>query len=388
MFSLFHWLAKRRFPYETLIKIEISESRLLNNLKEFAALAPGNRIAPVLKSNAYGHGLLEVAQILQNARKTTGVNIPFFVVDSYFEAVALRAKGIKNHLLIIGYTRPETITRSRLFKSSFTVASLETLRSIGSPRHFIRIHLKLDTGMRRQGILPEEIDEAIQIIKNNPSLYLEGICSHLSDSDNLDQSFSETQIGIWNNAVRKIKNFFPNIKYIHLCATYGHKFSNECDANVSRLGIGLYGLADGTSISPKLNILPVLGMKTIITGTKKLKAGETVGYNNTFQAQKDMVIATIPVGYYEGLDRRVSNSGSVLLGSERIPSNIVGKVSMNITTIDITKIKNAKIGTPVVVISNDPKDANSINSMAKKYNEITYELAVHIPAHLKRIVVE
>jgi len=376
-------LAKSRYPYEPLITIEISRDRLLNNLSEFAKIAINHRIAPVLKSNAYGHGLVEVAEVLENSL------VPFFVVDSYFEVVALRTRGIKTPLLVIGYSRPDTVAGSRLKKVSFTIGSMGTLRAIVDHEEIRSpLHLKIDTGMRRQGILPEDVDEAIRLLKKHSRVAVEGICSHLSDADNADTSFTDKQIIVWNDIAEKFKTAFSELKYIHLSNTDGHRFADRVTANVTRLGLGLYGLADGDSFPSKPDLLPVLSMKTIITGVKTLKKGETVGYGNTFKALSEMLVATIPLGYCEGVDRRLSNRGTVLVGENRIPCPIIGRVSMNITTIDVTKIQSVNEGMEVTVISNNTNDPNSIVSIAKKCDTIPYEIAVKISAHLKRVVVD
>jgi alanine racemase len=248
-------LSRRRFPYEPLITIGISRSRLVHNLNEFRKLAPNGAVAPVLKSSAYGHGLLEVAKILENGKKKEDGQIPFFVVDSYFEAIALRAKRIKTPLLVIGYTRPEIIARSRLKNVAFTITGMENLEHLPREnRRMMHVHLKIDTGMRRQGIMPEEADRAIEIIKGNNSIVLEGICSHLCDADDADESFTESQIHIWNRIAKKFRDTFPSLRYWHLAATDGHYFGHDIDANVSRLGIGLVRLvgksrADGQARS-------------------------------------------------------------------------------------------------------------------------------------------
>lgn len=389
MLNLLKWLSKKRFPYEPLISVEISKKYLLQNLKEFQKLTNQNNIAPVLKSNAYGHGIVEIAKIIETACKEDpdlNKNIPFFVIDSYFEALALRSKGIKTPLLIIGYNRPQVLLNPNLKKVSYTITSLDTLQKIQKTTKNINIHLKIDTGMHRQGILIEEIPEALQIIKKNKKINLEGICSHLSDADNTDPSFTKLQIETWNNVVDKINTEFPDIKYIHLSNTYGHKYSNLIKANVSRLGIGLYGLAEG--FENNLNLKPVLQMKTIITGIKNIKKGQTVGYNNTFIANKDTTVATVPTGYFEGLNRKLSDNGFFELSKNKIMCPIIGRISMNISTIDVSEVPDIKIGDEVIIISNNPNNKNSIQSMAKITQTIPYEIVTYIPEHLKRVVVE
>jgi alanine racemase len=253
-------------------------------------------------------------------------------------------------------------------------------------RRPVTIHLKIDTGMHRQGILPEEIDRAIILLKNNPRITLQGICSHLSDADNEDASFTHKQILIWNNIVDDIKSKFLSLEYFHLSATDGHHYSPLVKANVSRLGLGLYGITE--NFIPELELQPVLQMKTIITGIKNLRTNETIGYGNTFKADHDVTVATIPVGYYEGINRGLSNVGAINVGPNRIECPIVGRVSMNISSIDISAVKEAAIGMEVVVIGNNPASRNSIQSIAKLCKMLSYEIAVYIPEHLKRVVVE
>jgi len=374
--SLYRAVFRRNSDISPLVTINIYRDALIHNLNEFRRITPHKNIAPTLKSNAYGHGITIIAKELEDEC------IPFFVVDSYFEAAILRNENVKTPILIIGYSSIEMIIRNRFENIYFTIANIESLRKLSSVANSkIIIHLKIDTGMHRQGLLLNEIDEAFEIIKSNRNIILEGICSHLSDADSHDNSFTNTQINKWNNIVKKTKIIFPNIKYIHLSNTYGHKYSNIIEANTSRLGIGLYGLANIQG----LDLKPVLEMKTIISGVKRISKGDSVGYNNTYKAEKDMIIATIPLGYYEGLDRRLSSKGYVKVNN--IFCKIVGRISMNITTIDVSEINNIKIGDVVQVISNLSNDKNSIHSISEIADTIPYEAIISIPERLRRVVV-
>lgn len=364
---------------QPLITITLSRSALLNNLNEFRKLAPGGQVAPVLKSNAYGHGQDLIARLLENEK------VPFIVIDSYFEAQAIRNNGIRTPLLIIGYSTPESIATNNLKDTSFTITSLDTLKSLlpllKNASGKIKIHLKIDTGMHRQGILPNEQNEVTEIIKKSPNLILDGICSHFADADSDDPAYTQKQISVWNDSVSYFRQQFPSLTYWHISATSGH-IHKGAEANLSRLGIGLYGLTNITG----LNLKPILEMSTIITGTKRIHNGDQIGYGGTFVAPNDMTIATIPVGYYEGVDRRLSNIGTVIL--DKIECPIIGRVSMNVTTIDVSGIKNAKIGDKVIVISRNKTDKNSIENIAKLCGIISYEIAVYIPSQLKRVIVD
>lgn len=403
------WLSRKRFPYEPLIRVQISKSRLIHNLKAFFESNPYEFIAPVIKSNAYGHGLLEIARILDQAAVSNPLfqnRLPFLAIDSYFEAVALTAQGIKTPLLIIGYTSPEIITTSRTSRIVYSISNLDILKKISQTRRAVRIHLKFDTGMHRQGLEPNEIEEALNIIMSNSKIILEGVFSHLSDSANPDDSYTRRQIRIWNDLVRKVKEKIPSVSYYHIAATDGHwqtflsqkENRDKIEANLTRLGLGLYGLAtfknqsaqigvkERVAFTNNLNLKPVLEMSTIITGLRRLPAGESVGYDRTYTTKKETLLATIPVGYYEGLDRRLSNKGFVTVSNVNCP--LAGLISMNISSLDVSAVQDPRLGDKVTVISREPDDPNSIACISTLCSSVPYEIVVHIPAHLKRVVVE
>jgi alanine racemase len=347
--------------YSPSVEVLLSKDNLISNLDFFRRKYPKARFAPVIKSNAYGHGLKQVAKILD------GEEIPFFVVDSLYEARILRAEGIKTHILVIGYAHVSNIASNNLNDVSFAVVDMEQLREMADVvSKSTRIHLKIDTGMHRHGIMISEIGEAIQILKNNNLLRLDGVCSHFSDADGENEAFTESQISEWEKVVALFKLEFADIKFFHVSATAGLKYIDRISANVVRLGLGLY-LHE-----------PVLEMRTIITSLRKLGPGEFVGYNNTFET-------TVPVGYFEGVDRRLSNIGSMKVGDRDCP--ILGRVSMNITSIDVTNIPDIKLGDEVTVISNKTEDKNSAINMARLAGTIPWEILIHVPQHLRRTIV-
>ncbi len=371
---------KRHFSkYQHIVEVLISKENILHNLSEYEKAYPDFLFAPVLKSNAYGHGLVEVAKILDKK------NLPFFVVDSLYEARFLRHHHIKTPILIIGYTLLNNIQNYNAKDFIFTIVSLEELKNLSQNiSKETKVHLKVDTGMRRQGILMEEIEELKNLFKKNPKLILEGVCSHLADADNADPTFTHKQIAEWKKVETIFKNTFSNIKYFHLSATSGVEMMDKDFTNLVRLGIGLYGI--NVTNNKKLNLKPALEMRTIVSSIRKVKAGESVGYNKTFTFEDDGQIATIPVGYFEGVDRRLSNLG--IFKIKNIFANIIGRVSMNMTMVDISKYEEINTGEPVVVVSGKEEDENSVVNIAKKINTIPYEVLVHFPAGLHRKVVK
>ena len=361
-----------------LIKIMVSKKNILDNFEEYKRHVPsGMKISPVLKSNAYGHGIKEVASMFKNKDN------PFLVIESLFEAETLRSYGISDKILLIGYFRPKMINH-KIKNTSYLVTSLEQLYQIQKIiKQKALIHLKIDTGMRRQGISIKDVSKAIKIIKSSKKIILEGVCSHLSDADNKDESFTLKQIKAWNPLVDKFKKEFNNkIKYFHLSASSGIGYLKNISSNLLRLGIGLYGFNQSQRLN--LNLKPALRAETIITTIRNLLPSDSIGYSATFKPQKPLKVATMPFGYYEGLDRRLSNKGLVKCKNEFC--RVLGRVSMNITSFDVTKIKNTKIGEKVVAISDNPEDKNSVLNISKICETIPYVILVNIPAHLRRIV--
>jgi alanine racemase len=368
-------IQKRLANYNPSVEILISRQKLLSNLKEYQNKYPNLLIAPVLKSNAYGHGLVPVAEILDKEK------IVFFVLDSLHEAMILRRAGIKSEILVIGYTQAENIKNSKFSGIAFTITSLEQLQEavkiISAP---VKIHLKIDTGMHRQGITPEQIEEAIKIIKACKYLKLEGICSHLADADNADDNFTKGQLEKWKKIILIFKNNFSTIKYFHVLATAGAIYGNQDAGNVLRLGLGLYGI--DSSPKKELNLQLVLQMRSLVSSLKKISAREAVGYNATYKIKEDAMIATVPAGYFEGVDRRLSNCGFFKIRDVFCP--IAGRVSMNITSIDVTDVPEIKLNDEVILISDNKDDKNSVENIAKLAETIPWEILVHLPQHLRR----
>lgn len=377
--KLIQKVIKPRVKYDPLIRVLIFKDALIHNLRAYQNKYPGLQIAPVLKSHAYGHGLVEVASILDKE------TLPFFAVDSFYEALVLRQARIRSKILIIGYTREELMLKKTLKDVSFAILSLESLKSLSaklkSQNYF---QLKVDTGMHRQGVLMNELAQAFSLIKSNPKIVFEGIYTHFADADNPDESFTKKQILLWNEATKHARKVFGDLKYLHAAATAGAAYASEIESNVCRLGIGLYGI----NVHPrvKLNLKPVLEMRSVLAGLKKLQAGDYLGYSRLFRAQKDMTIAIVPAGYNEGVDLRLSNKGVFQVRGQICP--IVGRVSMNITTIDVSALQDAKLEEEVVIFSRNPDHENSVENAIKACGiRNPREILVHIPAYLRREII-
>ncbi len=367
--------------YQTLNKIEISRSALIDNYTRLSTLDPGLSIAPVLKSNAYGHGIVEVANILDSQTP------PFFCVDSLYEAYQLLKAGIKTETLIMGYTDPENLKVKKL-PFQFAVYDLKTAEVLNRYQKGSKIHIFVDTGMNREGVRIEELPKFLKEIKKDKNLTIVGIMSHLASAKSDKDPLFINQVEQFKKVKRVFEKEGISPKWIHISASEPLlnpgvlKIVAEI-SNLARVGKALYGIAPKTGTPP--GCTPVLKLTTKITQIKKVKKGERVGYSGTYLAKKDLTLGVLPLGYNDGLDRRLSNIGKVIIKGIVCP--IIGRVSMNITTIDLSKIKSVKVGDEVVIYSNNPKDPNSIQKVADLCKTIDYEILVKLTEATRRITV-
>jgi len=352
--------------------VQVREDSLLHNLNQFAG---SYQLAPVLKSNAYGHGLENVARII-----TDRDDVSFISLAAYREVKQLRSAAGDVPALIIGYTPPETIISNQFTDVHFAISTLDQLTVLSEKLdHHKKFHLKIETGMHRYGVKPKNLSQAVGLIRENAHINLVGAFSHFSDAYTPDNGHTHTQIRRWNQAVAQLQESI-DITYRHVAATSGHFYRDEIDANLQRPGIGMYGITD---YAADKNLRPALSLHSFVAGTKQVAAGGSIGYNQSFRAQDDMEIAVIPIGYQEGVDRRLSNAGCVQINNSVCP--IVGKVSMNATMADISDV-DARPRDPVEIYSADPQAPNSVLNQADTADTIPYDILTGISPELERSV--
>lgn len=366
----------RRKSYKPLNKIEISKRNLVNNLKFIRSLNKDIAIAPVLKSNAYGHGITLVAKVLDE------LNCPFLCVDSIFEAYQLLNAKIKTPILIMGYVDPSNLTIKDL-PFSYVVWDFSQALEIAKYQKQAKFHIFVDTGMNREGVKLEELEELLLKFKNTPELRVEGLMSHLAIYTH-NEPYPKLQIENYQKALEISRGVGINVKWVHPAQSGGllNKYYNV-DANMVRSGIAMYGI-DRENIS-KGHLKPILSLKTKIIQIKQISKGTRVGYDSTFEAKKDVVVGVLPIGYNDGVDRRLSNLGVVEVDGVFCP--IIGRISMNVTTIDITEVKRPSLGQEVIIFSMDSKDPNSFENAAKLCQTIPHDLLVGLTPSMRREIV-
>lgn len=360
----------------------IDQNRLINNYHSFQQKFPNASIVPFLKSNAYGHDIRKIARVLNPLAP------PLFIVDSLEEAIQLTDVNITQPILILGFLNHKKLELKK-YPYQFAVSHIDTARHLNKFQPGAKIHLFFDTGMSREGISLADVPCFLEELKKLTYIHVEGVLTHLSDIDNPEPSHSaRSQIKKFKQIIKLVNHFGFSPKWKHISASAGAFKIGDTDFNLIRLGISLYGINPLESTDPSLNTIkiePVLQLNSTVTLTKTISKGCTIGYNDTFIASKDMVLGLIPCGYYHGIDRRLSNSGFVKINDTFCP--IVGKISMNMTVVDISEIKDIKVGDPVVVYSSNPNDLNSIEMVARNLNTIPHTLLLGIPECVPRILI-
>lgn len=361
--------------YYPLNEIEISKSALIHNYKYLTKLS-AVPVAPVLKSNAYGHGIEIVGKILDE------LNPPLICVDSIYEAYQLMKIKIKTPILVMGYVGRENLGVKKL-PFSFAVYTEEMLENIKEHQPHAPIHVFVDTGMHREGVPMEELSRFLKKVQKL-NLNIVGVMSHFAKPDDPKHLNTKTQIENFEKAIKIGKELKIDFKYIHLFASVGIKnvASFKRVDNLTRAGKALYGI--DTEKNSK-NLKPVLTLKSTIIQIKKLKKGEYVGYDFTFKAPRDMLTAILPIGYNDGVHRRLSNTGYVLVG--KTFCKIIGRVSMNITIIDVSNVKNISVGKKVIIYSNNSMDKNCVFNSSQISETIPYEILTHLNPATKRITI-
>ena len=359
-------------PYDAINIIEVDRERLLHNI-EFFARESKQEICPVLKSNAYGHGIEQVASIVDG-------RVNMVAVDGYFEANRIIKSTLNLRVLCMGYIKPENFDNVDVHRASFVVQTADDLRAIANvTRHKLKIHMEINTGMNRLGVKPDEIDEYLRELESHKNFELEGIMSHLADADNVDPTFTNQQVATFDECVEKImdKGFKP--KYFHIAASAGALKIKSKFANVIRLGIATYGinpLSPDDPLYDKLaeNLRPALSLKSAIAKTIDLEIGDHVSYSCTFVATKPMRVAILPLGFYEAIPRELSG----------VPP-IVGRVCMNHVIIDITGT-DLNVGDIVTVIDNDPAKFNSVERLHRDHDVFPWSFLCGLSHDIRRRV--
>ncbi|MFI3324681.1 MAG: alanine racemase [Clostridia bacterium] len=346
-------------------------------------------ICCVIKADAYGHGAVELAKEYEK------LGASFFGVSNIDEALQLRKADIRLPILIFGYTPVTDAPVLADNNISQCVYSLEYANQLSEEcvkqNVIVKIHIKVDTGMSRLGFYyqnPKEDFETIDEIRKASKLYglfPEGIFTHFASSDLKDNTFTLKQLCNFNLVLNSVKDI--NFTLIH-CANSGGTLDYENSRfDMVRAGIILYGLSPSDEVKNKLDLKPALSLKSVVSHVKKVKVGTSISYGRTFIADKDMIIATIAIGYADGYTRILSEKGAeVLVGGKRC--KVVGRICMDQLMIDLNGDNSVKIGDIVTLIGSDLNETITAEEIANLRNTINYEVICDIGARVPRVYIK
>lgn len=361
--------------------IEININSLKYNIEVLKGyIGPYVKFMAVVKANAYGHGLKEIAVHLDN--------VDGFGVANVEEGVILRELNIRKPILIMGDIFPEDIEEIIKYDITPSVSNLEIARLISrygeKEDKEIPIHIKVDTGMGRFGFLPEELLRVMDEILTLNNLKLEGIFSHFSTAGT-DKEYVDLQFRRFLELISTLerKKIFFSIR--HIANSPAVLFHTYTTMDMVRVGIAMYGINPIEMDNP-IELLPVMSLKSKILTIREIPNNWSVGYDRTFISEKPMRIGIIPIGYGDGIPFQLSNKGYFLVRGKRAP--ILGRICMDYTIIDLTNIPEAKLEDEVIIIGNQGEKSISANEIAKRCGEIPYSIITRLKGRIKRIYIK
>lgn len=367
--------------------IELDRSALKNNYSEMRRIVgPECRLLAVVKSNAYGHGLLDFSSALEK------MGVDWFGVDSVVEAEHLRDAGIKKPILVLGYTIKDSFKTAADRNISITIADFQSLKDLNSYKNkngkLPKVHLKIDSGMHRQGFFIPEVPRVIKFLKSNlPTLDIEGVYTHFSSAKN--PAFPQetiSQMNYFEEAVRIIQAAgFKPVR--HAAATSGTLVFPKSRLDMARVGIGFYGLWPShetkMAFRDKIKLRPVLTWKTIVSQLRVLPKGSRVGYDLTEELNRKSKVAVLPIGYWHGYPRALSSIGNVLIRDKT--AKVLGRICMDVLMVDVTDIKGVRIGDEAVLLGKSGKSEVSADDLALLCGTTSYEIITRINPLIKRV---
>jgi len=361
--------------HETVLEINLNAiSHNLNFYK--SKLAPKTKMMVMVKAFGYGNGGFEIAKLLEHHK------VDYLGVAFADEGISLKSAGITVPIMVLN---PETtsftaIIQHHLEPEIYSIKGLKAFLKIAEQKklkHF-PIHIKIDTGMHRLGFEEENLSELIQILKGNETIQIKSILSHMATSDDLKHdAFSKSQIALFEKLSSQLQNELHIKPIRHILNTSGISNYPEAQYDMVRLGIGLYGISNDDDEQKELENVGTL--KSVISQIRTIDAGESVGYGRRFIAEKQTKIATIPIGYADGIRRSWGHGvGYVLINNK--PAKIVGSICMDMLMVDVANI-DCKEGNAVIIFGENP----TVNFMAKQLNTIPYEILTSISQRVKRV---
>lgn len=352
-----------------------------NNVVTLKKLAPNCKMLATIKANAYGHGAVDVASAIED-------KVDIFGVATVKEGVELKVSGITKPVLLLGYLDESSFVDVILNNITITIYNKyiykKFIKFLECCDHVACVHIAVDTGMSRLGFaFDSQIDTIIDVC-NNKRLKVDGIFTHLACADKLRCKYNNIQKNNFNIVIEKLKSCGIVIPLIHTDNTAAIIKGNNTATNLIRPGIGIYGI--NPIKQKKIKLMPALELHSIIADIHLIPKGRGVSYGKIFTAKNVTKIATVAIGYADGLPREMSNKGRVLINGEYAP--IVGRVCMDYIMVDISNIICARIGDRVTIIGQQRENSITVEEVAIISNSISYEIFSQITQRTENIFVK
>jgi alanine racemase len=339
------------------------------------------KVLSMVKANAYGHGAPAVARTLAAQGSSA------FGVATVREGIELREVGIRQPVLIVAGTYPEDAELLLKFELTPVLHDILTLQSleqaIATAGRALDIHVEVDTGMGRTGLPAAELDSWLPEITRLRSLRIAGVFSHFSDAEAAHEPYTENQLRCFASVIERIRGAGIGASLLHMAKSAALITVQGSHFDLVRPGLSLYGIYPAPELQAEITLKPVLSWKTRILQLKRVPQGASLGYGRTFTTRRESVIGTLPVGYADGYHRLLSNRAFVLVAGKRAP--IAGRISMDLTTVDLTDIDGIKQGEEVVLLGSQADATISADEMASWAETISYEILTSIGARVPRI---
>lgn len=362
---------------------EVDLSKITANVKEFRRLLPGTlSLMAVVKANAYGHGAPETAAAALKGGAT------MLGVASLDEGMKLRSRGVKAPVLILGYTDPQYTDLLKEGDLTPTIFNWESARALSQQACALGMrmsfHLKVDTGMGRLGPAgPREALQLLEKVAGLPGLQLEGVFTHLACADEKDRTFTQRQLTLFCNLLAAAAGKGIHIPLKHAANTAGIIGYPDAFFDMVRVGIGIYGYYPSVAVDrDKVCLQPALTLKSRIVYLKKVPAGTPVSYGGSYRTSRSTTIATVALGYGDGLSRHLSNNGFMLVRGRRVP--IAGRICMDMTMLDVGPLSGVQEGDEVVAYGRQGSVEISLEEVAEHLGTISYELLCNVSARVPR----
>lgn len=353
--------------------MEVNIDKFNTNIEKIKKYVGNKTLMPIIKANAYGTYINKSIDII-NKFDIVAVAI----VD---EAIELRKHGYKNEIFILNQPYFEEIENIIQYNITIGISDNLFLEKILKMKENIKVHLEIETGMNRTGIKIENLKNFIDKIKQKQNIIVEGCYTHLSSAD-YDKDYTNIQLKIFRESVKIITDNFDTIKYIHSSASNGLINYSDDISNMVRPGIIMYGYESFKNAKEKINVEPICKLKTKITFIKEVSQKTSISYSRKFITENNMKIATIPIGYADGLRRQLSNKGTVVINNQK--AKILGNICMDSCMIDVTNIENVEVGTDVYIWDNDIR---TLEDIANECNTINYEILSTISYRVPRVFI-